>query len=243
MNVFKFWQFSLKLTSSVVVVKRPQAKQVIYFDKAFHSQKNLGALAHIDDVMREGEVLKSSKKTSVVKTQIGSLQVVVKRYHTHRIWDGIKQWFRVSPAYNSWFYAHWLIEKNIPTPKPLATVEQKLGLIRKRSYYIYQYLDFESLSDVLLAKPIDSPEFKALGERVVSLFMALFKAKTHDRDFKISNFLVHHGEIYLIDLDSVSFYVSDIFLNSVLKKDQQKFLEVFKDQPDKYQYFSDLLPQ
>lgn len=183
MSFFKLFRLSSQLSQDAVVVKRPQARQLIYFDKAFHSQKNLGALTHIEDVIREGEILKSSKASLVAKTKIGASPVIVKRYNTHSIWSGVKQWFKVSPAYNAWFYAHWLITNNIPTPKPLAVVEQKLGLIRKRSYYIYNYLDFELLSEVLIKKPIDSPEFKALEERIVNMFKALYKAKTHCDSF------------------------------------------------------------
>lgn len=239
MQFFKLLGLSSVLSRDAVIVKRPQAKQLIYFDKAFHSQKNLGALTHIEDVIREGELLKNSDESLVARCKIGAHEVVIKRYNTHTIWSGIKQWFKVSPAYNAWFYAHWLIANNIPTPKPLAVVEQKIGLIRKRSYYIYNYLNFAPLSEVLLDKPIDSPEFKALEERIVNMFKALYKTNTHHDNFKITNFLVHHGEIYMIDLDTVSYSLFPIIASRNFKKDKRDFLNNFKDYPDKQKHLSE----
>jgi hypothetical protein len=241
MHFLKLLRLSSALARDAVVVRRPIARQLIYFDKAFHSQKNLGALTHIEDVINEGEVLKSSNASLVAKTKIGALEVVVKRYNTHSIWSGIKQWFKVSPGYNAWFYAHWLIANNIPTPKPLAVVEQKIGLIRKRSYYIYSYLNFELLSDVLINKPIDSPEFKGLEERIVNMFKALYKVKTHHDNFKIANFLVHQGEIYMIDLDYVSFSMFRPVAKRNFRKDKNDFLDNFKDYPEKQKYFAKAL--
>lgn len=224
-----------------MVTYRKLTRQLLYFDQAFHSQKHVRMLERVDSLMSDGVIYKDTASTTVSQINFEGRPLIVKRYNTHSIIEGLKQIFKVSRAYNSWFYAHWLLENNILTPKPLVAIEQKLGWLRKRSYYIYQALELSLLKDVLLEEDIDSPRSQNFQERVVDLFKALQKARVHHRDFKITNFLVNQNEIYLIDLDHMSYDVTDVVLNNMLRRDKKRFLKNFKGYPKLFERFEKLL--
>ena len=241
MKYLAFWKFTTALTKSTVVIKRRPTKQTIYFDKSFHSLKHSRTLERIDELIKKGTIYKNGKTTTVAQIDFLGQPLVVKRYNTHSIWDGIKQLLKVSRAYNSWFYAHWMMANNIFTPVPRAVIEQDLGWLRKRSYYIYQALDFIPLMQVLQTEPVDSPLSQHLQNRIVDLFKACKRACVHHCDFKITNFLVYQNEIYLIDLDHMSFNFTPLMLHILQKRDKKRFLRNFEQHPDLYQRFKSLL--
>ena len=241
MHLIKFWRFSRLLSKEIVITFRAPTRQLLYFDQAFHSQKNVRMLERVDSLMRDGVIYKDTASTTVSQINFEGKPLIVKRYNTHSITEGLKQIFKVSRAYNSWFYAHWMMENNILTPSPLVAIEQKIGWFRKRSYYIYQALELSLLMDVLLAEDIDSPKSQNLQERIVDLFRALYTARVHHRDFKISNFLVNQNEIYLIDLDHMSYDLTTIGLKISLRRDKKRFLKNFKDHPKLLARFEKLL--
>lgn len=241
MEFLKFWRFARQLSRVIVIVNRSEAQRTVYFDKKFHSQKNLCILDRVDELIRQGEQFKHGCTTTVAKIDFDGQPMMVKRYNSSRIISGVKQLFKVSRAYNSWFYAHWMMENNILTPTPLAVIEQRLGWFRRRSYYLYQYLELTPLMNTLLSEPVDSPVAQNFQERMVDLFKALLRAKTHHRDFKITNFLVNSNEIYLIDLDHMSYNFFSFFARRALRRDRKRFLKNFKSHPEWYQRFEELL--
>lgn len=240
-NLLKFWCFARLLKQAVVVTFRKPTRQLLYFDKTFHSQKHVRMLERVDSLMRDGIIYKDTASTTVAQIDFENKPLIVKRYNTHSIVEGLKQIFKVSRAYNSWFYAHWMMENNILTPSPLAVIEQKIGWLRKRSYYIYQALELSLLMDVLLSEDIDSPKSQNFQERIVDLFRALYKARVHHRDFKISNFLVNQNEVYLIDLDHMSYDLTTVGLKISLRRDKKRFLRNFTEHPKLLERFEKLL--
>lgn len=239
--IIKFWRFSRALNKKIVVTFRKPTRQLLYFDQAFHSLKHVRMLERVDSLMRDGVIYKDTASTTVSQIEFEGKPLIVKRYNTHSIFEGLKQIFKVSRAYNSWFYAHWLMENNVLTPSPLVAIEQKLGWFRKRSYYIYQALELSLLRDVLLTEDIDSPKSQNFQERIVDLFKSLQKARVHHRDFKITNFLVNQNEVYLIDLDHMSYDLTGFFLKHMLRRDKKRFLKNFKDHPELLARFENLL--
>ena len=134
-----------------------------------------------------------------------------------------------------------MVEYNVFTPTPCAVIEQRLGWFRQRSYYIYQALAFTPLMDILLKEPIDSPVSQHLQGRMIDIFKACKRASVHHRDFKITNFLVYQNEIYLIDLDHMSYNLTNIILRIMQKRDKRRFLKNFKNHPALYERFQNLL--
>lgn len=241
MNRFsRFFNFVKDLSKQSVRVKLLGGRQLVYFSKTFYNQKSRHSLHHLDDVMAQGEMLKKGNSTTVVKAELSEQVVVIKRYNTNSIFSGLKQLIRVSAAYNSWFIAHWLLRNNIPTPRPLAAVELSIGLFRKRSYYIYEYLEFKSLKDLVLNAQ-DAEELDKICEKVVLLFKAMHKARLSHRDFKVTNLLMHHDEICVIDLDHASYRYSSLMLNHYLRKDRNRFVKNFKDNPELHAFFKEKL--
>ena len=241
LHLIQFWRFSRELNRHIVVTYRKITRQLFYFDQTFYSQKHVRMLERVDSLMRDGVVYKDSPSTTVAQIDFEGKPLIIKRYNTHSIVEGIKQIFKVSRAYNSWFYAHWMLENNILTPKPLVVIEQKLSWLRKRSYYVYQALELSLLRDVLLTEALDSPKSQNFQERIVDLFKSLQKARVHHRDFKITNFLVNQNEVYLIDLDHMSYDLTGLGLKRMLRRDKKRFLKNFKDHPELFSRFETLL--
>lgn len=241
MSYLTFWRFVSALTTTTVSVQRAPTQQTFYFDKSFYSQKHVRALERVDDLIRKGTIYKHGDTTTVAQIDFFGQPVVIKRYNTHSIWHGIKQFIKVSRAYNSWFYAHWMVANNIFTPVPCAVIEQRMGWFRQRSYYLYEALDFSPLMDVLLREELDSPISLHFQQRIVDIFKACRRARVRHRDFKITNFLVHQHEIYLIDLDHMSYYCSNFFLRIMQRRDRKRFLRNFAQYPALHARFQTLL--
>jgi serine/threonine-protein kinase RIO1 len=225
----KYCDFVKWLNKQTLRVKMRRGKQRVYFNKGFHSQKNLLSLEHIDELVDKGEILKRGNSTTVSKVELNDQTVVIKRYNTNSIWSGIKQLVKVTYAYNCWFIAHWLRWNNISTPKPLAVVELKLGFLWKRSYLITEYAPFCSLDDFLQDPTHSEINIDKTEQRIRVLFSTLRKAHVSHGDFKSSNLLCLQDDICLVDLDHAYFHFVGVMLLLRLKRDKKRFLKNFND--------------
>lgn len=179
-------------------------------------------------VMARGRVLKHDGTTTVVAVADGSRRWVVKRYNTKNRWHALRRLFRASRAVNCWHAAARLREAGIDTPRPIAALEERhFGILRGRSYFIHEYVDGEALAHRLR----HSDDHASLVEQAVRIVRRLRAGGIVHGDLKATNFLVSDGRLVLVDLDATR-CARGRRLETGLKKDLQRFLRNWSDQPE-----------
>jgi len=147
--------------------------------------------------------LKNGNTCTIAKVVITKWQVVIKRYNIKNVWHGLNRAFRMSRAAKSWANAHRLIISEIATHKPLALVEDRLGCLRRRAYFLSEYVDAPDVSQYF-SQSISLSEKEAVAHKLATLFYKLYLLKITHGDCKASNIKIVDGSPVLIDLDGMN---------------------------------------
>ena len=138
------------------------------------------------------KMLKDSRSSTVAVVMMGEREVILKRFRLKSNVVLLKNALRPTAALRSWRFGRNLIDRGLPTAKPLAMVERfRYGVPREG------YIVFEKVPD-----GIELPQ--ALGQ-VSTVKLGKFIRTMHDRevshrDLKAPNILISHGEPVLLDL-------------------------------------------
>jgi hypothetical protein len=95
--------------------------------------------------------------------------LLIKRYNLKNLRHALGRLWRPSRAWHSWREAHRLLFFDIPTPRPLALIEERCGPLRRRAWLICEYCPGPNLLRHLSADsapPAD--EGKAIREPICS---------------------------------------------------------------------------
>ncbi len=140
---------------------------------------------------------------TTVKLESDVQNFVIKR-HVERSWRHFaKQWVSRSRAEKCWNDSWFLYDNGYPTPKPVAYLENRFGVFRGNSFYVYEYVEGETLKE------------KATGSRNQRLIRQYIKQLAHIwslhaklnielSDGHPANFLIDPaGKMWVIDLDKL----------------------------------------
>ena len=95
---------------------------------------------------------------------------------------------------------------NIPTPKPLAFIEKKKGVLVWQSYIVTEYVDGQKLHDFLKNHKSEQQKFLLVKQQLKTLMKKLSRYRITHGDLKHTNILVARDDIVLTDLDSLKFH-------------------------------------
>ena len=149
--------------------------------------------------LENAQVIKDGRSATVFRLRLGGSAVVVKRYNIKSPSHRLRRWFK-RRAVTAWRNGHRLGLLMIPTAEPLALIERRWGPFTSRCYLVMEDrgdldLGTEALAQGWLPGRLD---------QVAALFQQLQAAELGHGDTKASNFLVHAGQVHLIDLDALS---------------------------------------
>lgn len=185
--------------------------------------------------------LKKGGGSTVIKTGFNDKEIVIKRYNIKNSLHGLKRAFRRTRASRSWAMAHLLQIYGIDTPTPIAFFENRIGPIRRISYFICEFMSGPNLLDYFSGENILSDEKKHIADQTIILLEKLRKAGIHHGDMKATNLVVNDDKVYLFDLDGMSWYQSVARSKSHHKKDLKRFLRNWNQESAIYKYFSKAL--
>lgn len=175
----------------------------------FNSESNWDIVkpAMLDDLLQSPEQrMKTGNTCTVGVAEMGSKQVVIKRYNIKNSLHALSRAFRLSRAAKSWANAHRLIISNIATPKPLALVEERCGWLRRRAYFLAEYLDAPDIAQFFTQATLEHK--KIVAHEVALLFYKLYLLKLSHGDCKATNIKIVNSKPVLIDLDSMVAHTS-----------------------------------
>lgn len=179
----------------------------------------------LDQLMEEGQIFKRGNTCFVSRVRFGTLDIVVKRYN-HKGWlHSLRHTLKGSRARRCWLTAHRLRQWNIPSPRPLAFIEQRTRGILRQSYFLSAFVEGASL-DQFLKSSASFEEKQKLLEQIETLFSRLTQNKMTYGDPKPSNFLLTpQNQPVLIDLDSIRIHRCKPLLQIQKNRMQKRFVQ------------------
>ncbi|MHC4763175.1 MAG: lipopolysaccharide kinase InaA family protein [Planctomycetota bacterium] len=199
-------------------IKKGLSKCLDFFEKVDFAR----LLRNLDDLMRDGQILKDGNTCFVSRINLAGKEIVVKRYNYKGVIHSVRHTLKRSRARRNWLHAHRLVMLNIPTAAPLAFIEKCRLLIVCKSYFITEYIDGRKLCDFLQGDDACEELHLRTVKTVAELLNKLSKHQISHGDMKHSNILITENKPFIIDLDSMTAHKSNWLFNIRRKKDLLK---------------------
>src|SRR4051794_37712372 len=161
-----------------------------------------------DALLDRGELLRSNGARRTARVDWNGQSFVLKHYVEPSWRHALKQTILRSRASTTWAFTHRLANAGVATPRPVACIENRWGLMRLDSYLMYPYIEGCTLRTYFAgeAKQCTSlhdrlwQQLGAVWERLVELRVSL-------GDTNLGNFILcPAGRLWLIDLDKSRFH-------------------------------------
>jgi RIO-like serine/threonine protein kinase len=120
----------------------------------------------------------------------------------------------------------------IPTPRPIALVENRWGPLRSKAYFITEYIEAINLNHLLPSGKVEENNLKDLIEQLVEMLQLFADASLSHGDFKATNFLVEAGQISITDLDAMREHRFRWLFRRAFKKDCKRLMKNWVNLPE-----------
>ncbi len=193
-----------------------------------------------DAALEGGVRLKSCRTCTVARVDAKDSAFILKRYNLKSLAHAMFRAWRPSRAWHAWQAGNMLDFLGVPTPKPVAVIEERFGLLRRRAFLLTAYCDGRNLLDHLSA---DSIPGQAEREAIIDVFNSLFEQRISHGDMKASNLIWSEGRLVLIDLDAMVRHVSDAAFRRAWRRDRNRMLANWPEASVLRKWLDEILPQ
>jgi len=208
-------------------VARPQADRLA------------AVVASPDAAIGAGRTLKDGGKSTVAQILVDDHPLLVKRYNLSGLGYALGRALRPSRAWHSWRAAHRLQFFGVPTPAPLALIEERIGPLRRRAWLVSEYCPGANLLSHLAA---DRAPPAAEAQAILQLFAAMHRLRITHGDLKAMNLLWHAGQVWLIDLDDLIQHGSAAAHSRAWSRDRARLLRNWPVGSALYRWLDTRLP-
>jgi len=181
-------------------------------------------IEQIDTLMDTGQILKKGDAIYVSHIKWNNKNIVVKRYDHKGFIHSLRHTIKKSRARKGWLYAHFLGALNIATPRAIAYIEQRRGLLIWQSYFVTEYVEGEKLWHFLRDETVAERQKLDEIRQVVKLLDKLWKYRITHGDLKHTNILVTENRPVLIDLDGMIVHRWELLYRNKRAKDMERFV-------------------
>lgn len=223
--------------------------------KRLHSPGIHGLLSRVDDgpglrqLLKDPDAsfpgpdraLKNGNTCTVWATEVDNRQVVVKRYNVKNFWHGLKLSTRAGRAFRSWDNALCLLDHGVVTPRPVAVVKMRKGLLKPVSYLLMEKVEGVG-AQLWFRDPAVGPGAREqMALRVVTLLRRLETLRVSHGDLKATNVLIVGETPVLIDLDAMNWHQVQARFERARRADMQRFLHNWDDVPELQRWYLERL--
>lgn len=174
--------------------------------------------------------LKRGNSASVVRVDLDGRPRVIKRYNLKDFGHWLRRCWRPSRAWHSWRNAQRLVLWGLPTPRPVALLENRFGCLRARAWYVSEYVPGEPLGAALAAA--DPGRREVLLDRLCALLADLKHLNLSHGDLKATNLLVDQdNNLMLLDLDALRRHRRRPAFGRAFARDLARLRANWADQP------------
>jgi len=214
---------SLRTSGKYLKIKNKQFSAV--FDKSFCREvEPIDFIGRLDTLIDGGKVLKDGNTCYVSRLSFSGKDIVVKRYNNKGFIHSLRHTIKRSRARRGWLHGHRLRMLNIATPKPLAYVEQRKGLLVEKSYLITEYVEGQRLYEFLRDDNVADGRRSEIMQMIKTMLEKLAKYRITHGDLKHTNILITETGPVLTDLDGMTVHCSQLLYRNKRIKDIERFM-------------------
>ncbi len=176
-----------------------------------YKEQEKAILQLVEAFFNEGDLIVKGSRNTIKSNVLGKEKVNIKYFKKPgTLKSVIYSFFRSTKAKRSFDYANYLLEHGIPTPFPMAYIEDRNGLgLLGDSYYVSEQIDYDFTIRELIHDPL-FPERNIILEQFTEFTFKMHEAKVNFLDHSPGNTLVIKKEqgkydFYLIDLNRMQF--------------------------------------
>jgi tRNA A-37 threonylcarbamoyl transferase component Bud32 len=208
-------------------------------DRAFDSPEMLAFLQNPESQLPDDKAqwLKDGNTCTVWAAVVNGVPLVVKRYNIKNFSHGVNRALRRTRASISWENAHRLAISGIKTPRPVALIEVKKGLIQREAYFITEFQPGVSCREYFSVENHSREGQEAMAAKIVQLLQRFFALKLSHGDLKASNLMIGDDEAVMIDLDAMKLHTSHSEFEKAKAKDIKRLLQNWSGQPEVLAWF------
>lgn len=173
--------------------------------------------------MDKGKILKNGNTCYVSRLMWNNKDVVVKRYNHKGFFHSLRHTIKKSRARHGWLHAHRLNMLQIPTPKPLAYIEQRKYKLVWKSYLVTEYAEGQKLYDFLRDSKTSKENHSRVIRQIGELLDKLGKYRITHGDLKQTNILITNNGPMITDLDSMKVHRWNLMYKIRKAKDIVRF--------------------
>ena len=212
-------------------------------DRTLATEGMLEFLADPDASLQFSDMkyLKQGNTCTLWAIQVDQRMLVVKRYNIKGLAHRISRAFRATRAAVSWKNAHRLTMYGILTARPVALVEERIGPVRGRAWYITEYLQGDNARALCERSVEDSIETQLAGASVVALLQQLASCRISHGDMKATNLILSPHGAAVIDLDAMCEHATDTVFHRMQQRDLDRFMRNWEGCPEIGAFFKALL--
>lgn len=178
----------------------------------------------LDEAMSRGQILKDGRTSFVSHTSLGGIEVVIKRYNHKGLLHSLRHTLKGSRAKRCWLNANRLLLLGIPTPRPLAYIDERRGPLLHCSYFIARYVNGQGLYGILRDESVPEDQRQRLIGQVVHVLERMADHAISHGDLKHTNMLCDGDRIMFTDLDSMQVHRVACLQRHRHKRDLARFL-------------------
>jgi tRNA A-37 threonylcarbamoyl transferase component Bud32 len=190
------------------ITGRQSFRRVAYYDQSLPDDLVSMLWSDPASLVGRGKPLQAKRARQTVCIEWNSQRFVLKHYREPTRRHTLKQLIQPSRASKTWNFTHRLVEAGIATPRPVACVENRWGLLRLDSFLMYPYVEGRTLRTCIAEDAKRSPTVRdRLWQQIHELWQTLQELRVSLGDTNLGNFIVSPaGQIWLIDLDKSRFH-------------------------------------
>src|SRR5689334_14010074 len=94
-----------------------------------------------ESLIAQGKSLQTKGARRTVRVEWDSQRYVLKHYREPTRRHALKQLITTSRASKTWQFTHRLVNAGVATPRPVACIEKRWGLLRLDSFLMYPYIE------------------------------------------------------------------------------------------------------
>ena len=157
----------------------------------------------LDRLIAGGQRYKHDRTSTVAAVTAGHQHWVIKRYNHQGLLHSLKRCLTGSRARKSFVRGLLLRQLGIPTPRPIAYLETRAGLLPGDGYIVCEQSRGETLHQLLMAGTLDHRDWPEIVARTRELVLKLHRLGITHGDIKHTNLLLDGDCLEIIDLDSL----------------------------------------
>ncbi|MFH1718695.1 MAG: lipopolysaccharide kinase InaA family protein, partial [Planctomycetota bacterium] len=235
-------RFKKSLQTSDKCLHIREGRYIAAFDRHFcDGAEPVELIQQVDALMKAGQILKDGDVSDVSRITWNNRDVAVKRYNHVGFIHSLRYTIKKSRALKGWLNAHYLGALQIPTPRSVAYIEQRKGLLVWQSYLVTEYVEGRKLWNFL--RDDDVTEQKRLDglRKVAELLEKLWKLRITHGDLKHTNILMTADGPVLTDLDGMVVHRWEPLYRNKRTKDMRRFLRKTDISPELYSHCRELI--